>query len=80
MKLICGKNLIKPVTEMKLDEEDQYDNLVDKFLGTRPEENERTMSIQSSGFDLKEAISPTQSLEEIMKAFDFYGGDGADQT
>ena len=75
-----GKNLIKPVTEMKLDEEDQYDNLVDKFLGTRPEENERTMSIQSSGFDLKEAISPTQSLEEIMKAFDFYGGDGADQT
>ncbi len=73
-----GKNLIKPVTEMQLDEEDRYDNLVDKFLGTRPEENERTMKIQSSGFDLKEAISPTQSLEEIMKAFDFYNGDNGE--
>ncbi len=69
-----GKNMIKPVTEMELKEGDKYDNLVDKFLSTRPEENERTMKIQSSGFDLKEAVSPTQSLEEIMKAFDFYGG------
>lgn len=72
-----GKNLIKPVTDMRLDEKDRYDNLVDKFLGTRPDENENNMKIQSSGFDIKEAISPTQSLEEIMKAFDFYN-DGAD--
>ena len=72
-----GKNMIKPVTEMELNENDKFDTLADKFLSTRPEESERTMKIQSSGFDLKEAISPTQSLEEIMKAFDFFG-DGGD--
>lgn len=72
----AGKNMIKPVTDMELDESENYDNLVDKFLDTKPEENERTMKIQSSGFDLKEAISPTMSLSEIMKAFDFYNGDG----
>lgn len=71
----AGKNLIKPVTDMSLNDEDKFDTLADKFLSTRPEENERTMKIQSSGFDLKEAISPTQSLAEIMKAFDFYNSD-----
>lgn len=65
---------IKPVCEMKLDEDDRYDSLVDKFLSTRPEEPKVNM-IQSSGFDLKEAISPTQDLSEIMKAFDFYNPD-----
>ena len=72
----AGKNMIKPVTDMELGEGEKYDNLVDKFLSTKPEENERTMKIQSSGFDLKEAISPTMSLSEIMKAFDFYNGEG----
>ncbi len=71
-----SKNLIKPVTDMQLNDDENYDNLVDKFLSTKPEENERTMKIQSSGFDLKEAVSPTMSLSEIMKAFDFYNGDG----
>ena len=71
-----SKNLIKPVTDMQLNDGENYDNLVDKFLSTKPEENERTMKIQSSGFDLKEAVSPTMSLSEIMKAFDFYNGDG----
>ncbi len=70
-----GKNLIKPVTEMKLQDGDNYDTLVDKFLSTKPEENDRSMKIQSSGFDLKEAVSPTASLEEIMKAFDFFNDD-----
>lgn len=67
--------LIKPVTEMKLEENDNYDNLVDKFLDTKPpEEQPRSMKIQSNGFDLKEAINPKDDLGEIMKAFDFYGG------
>lgn len=67
------KNLIKPVTELTLEEGDNYSNLVDKFLDTRPEEKSR--SIQSSVFDLKEAINPKDDLAEIMKAFDFYSTD-----
>lgn len=70
----CEKSFIKPVTDMTLDEEDEYSNLVDKFLGTKPAE-EKPRSIQSSGFDLKEAINPTDDLAEIMKAFDFYNGE-----
>ncbi len=70
---------IKPVTQMQLNENDNYDNLVDKFLDTKPpEEQPRAMKIQSSGFDLKEAINPKDDLSEIMKAFDFYGGDDED--
>ena len=66
---------IRPVCEMELGENDNFDSLVDKFLNTRPEEP-RVNMIQSSGFDLKEAVSPTQDLSEIMKAFDFYNPDG----
>lgn len=67
---------IKPVTEMKLDENDNYDNLVDKFLNSQPPEQQpKSLKIQSSGFDLKEAINPKQDLSEIMKAFDFYSDD-----
>lgn len=29
----------------------------------------------ASGFDLKEAVNPKDDLNEIMKAFDFFGGD-----
>ena len=68
---------IKPVCEMELNEGDKYDSLVDKFLSTRPDEP-RVNTIQSSGFDLKEAVSPTQDLSEIMKAFDFYNPDDED--
>ncbi len=73
---VSEKSLIKPVTQMQLNENDDYDNLVDKFLDTKPpEEQPRAMKIQSSGFDLKEAVNPKDDLSEIMKAFDFYGGD-----
>lgn len=69
-------SLIKPVVEMELNENDSYDNLVDKFLNTQPPEEEpRSMKIQSNGFDLKEAINPKEDLNEIMKAFDFYSSD-----
>lgn len=65
---------IKPVCDMQLTAEDGYDNLVDKFLNTAPVETEKQpkIEIQSSGFDIKEAISPTENLDEIMKAFNFY--------
>lgn len=67
---------IKPVTQMQLEENDEYDNLVDKFLDTKPpEEQPKAMKIQSNGFDLKEAVNPKDDLSEIMKAFDFYNGD-----
>lgn len=72
-------SLIKPVTEMTLEEGDKYDNLVDKFLDSKPPEEEtRSIKIQSSGFDLKEAINPKDDLSEIMKAFDFYSGNDED--
>lgn len=73
-RVVDRPSQIKPVCEMELKEGDKFDNLVDKFLSTRPEEP-RVNTIQSSGFDLKEAISPTQDLSEIMKAFDFYNPD-----
>ncbi len=67
------QSLIKPVVDMQLNEDDKYVNLVDKFLDTQPPEEEpKSIKIQSSGFDLKEAINPKEDLSEIMKAFDFY--------
>ena len=66
---------IKPVCDIELKEDDKYDTLVDKFLNTQPiEEQPKSLKIQSSGFDLKEAINPKDDLSEIMKAFDFYSG------
>ena len=51
-------SLIKPVTQMELTKDDKYDNLVDKFLDSAPpEEQPKSLKIQSSGFDIKEAIN-----------------------
>lgn len=70
-------NQIRPVCDLQLNENDKYDNLVDKFLDTKPTEKETPkIEIQSNGFDLKEAINPKDDLSEIMKAFDFYSSDG----
>ena len=75
-KIERSSSQIKPVTDMQLDDDDDYDNLVDKFLNTAPiEEEKEPIKLQSSGFDINEAINPTQDLSEIMKAFDFYTGD-----
>ena len=66
---------IRPVTNMKLEENDSYSSLAEKFLNSKPEEpKSKQAQIQSSGFDLKEAINPKDDLEEIMKAFDFFNG------
>ncbi len=69
------KNQIRPVTDLQLEEGDDYSTLADKFLATAPQENKKTENQQSSGFDLREAINPKDDLAEIMKAFDFYNGD-----
>ena len=75
-KIERSSSQIKPVTDMQLDDDDDYDNLVDKFLNTAPiEEKKESIKFQSSGFDINEAINPTQDLSEIMKAFDFYTDD-----
>lgn len=67
---------IKPVTDMQLSENDEYDNLVDKFLNTKPEEKDTPrIEIQSTSFDLKEAVNPKDDLNEIMKAFDFFSAE-----
>ena len=69
------RSQIKPVCEEELkegDQEEEYDSLVDKFLSSAPQEQPRKKLIKDSGFDIKEAINPTDDLSEIMKAFDFY--------
>lgn len=67
---------IEPVTSMKLEKNDGYDSLVDKFLNTAPEEEQpKSLKINSNSFDLKEAVNPKDDLDEIMKAFDFYSSD-----
>ena len=73
---VVGQSQIKPVTDMELSEDDKYDNLVDKFLNTAPDEkNTPKIEIQSTSFDLKEAVNPKDDLNEIMKAFDFFSSE-----
>lgn len=75
--------MIKPIYEARIEKGEKYESLLDKFLtedatpdsayankltsktGVMPEVNE-------SGFDLKEAVNPKDSLETIMKSFDFF--------
>ena len=67
---------LRPVVDMQIDEGEGFENLVDKFLASRPvDEQPKAMPIVSNGFDLKEAVTPKDDLSEIMKAFDFFGGD-----
>ena len=68
-------NLIKPIYKQS-EPDDNVESLVDKFLDSDEEDNSayanQILGIEQaiSGFDLKEAVNPTESLEEIMKAFD----------
>lgn len=72
---------IKPISNVELKENERFENVVDKFLSEGDGET-NAFSKQifggeelNNGFDLKEAVNPTDSLEEIMKDFDFYLGD-----
>ena len=76
------KSQIKPISN--LEPEDSSQNLVDKFLQEDSsdtiytkflsKQQKNDLSPNESGFDLKEAVNPTEDLEEIMKAFNFYPG------
>ena len=71
---------IKPISNVEMSQNDKFENLVDKFLEVGDEEaNALAKQIingdeeyKNNGFDLKEAVNPTESLEDIMKDFDFY--------
>ena len=76
---------IKPIANVQMSQDDEYENLVDKFLNS-DEEAESAYSKRltiskpttsayvpnETGFDLNECINPTDDLAEIMKSFDFY--------
>ncbi len=82
-KLEEKSTMIKPIYEARIENGEKYESLLDKFLtedatpdsvyankltakaGVMPDVNE-------SGFDLKEAVNPKESLETIMKSFDFF--------
>lgn len=51
---------------------------VDEFLAKDPQTDElyKNVAIESTSFDLKEAVNPKEDLDEIMKAFDFFGNSG----
>lgn len=69
---------IKPIVDLNLEEDDKYENLVDKFLDIDENVTNSILNLpnykklEDSQFDLNEAINPKEDLEEIMKAFDFY--------
>lgn len=75
VKISRSDSKIKPVTDMKLEEGDNFSTLADKFLSVAPDQPKQKPKAQDSGFDLKEAINPKDDLAEIMKAFDFYNGE-----
>lgn len=71
---------IKPIANMTKDKKEKFDNLIDKFFNESEEEDNaysRALIRQKkvSGFDLKEALNPTEDLAEIMKDFDFFDDD-----
>lgn len=86
-KLEEKATMIKPIYQAKIEDGEKYESLLDKFLtqdatpdsayankltaktGLVPEANE-------SGFDLKEAVNPKDSLETIMQSFDFFANQG----
>ena len=74
-----AKDQIKAISDLKIDKDDKFENVVDKFLMS--DENDYENSAYSKillekqkneKFDLKAAVTPTEDLSEIMKAFSFY--------
>ena len=69
---------MKPIADVKLENDDKFENLVDKFLEVGDGEESNAFAkqlVQHNGFDLREAVNPTEDLEDIMKFFDFYEGE-----
>ncbi len=78
------KSNIKPIADVEISKNENYDSPVEKFLNEDNGEAaytkflsknlDNSLAPNESGFDLKEAVNPTEDLEEIMKAFNFYPG------
>lgn len=74
------RTFIKPIINVKIEQGENYENLVDKFLSSDdnvPENFAKILNVPDyskgdGNFDLNEAINPKEDLEEIMKSFDFY--------
>ncbi|PKK95700.1 MAG: hypothetical protein CVV59_02325 [Tenericutes bacterium HGW-Tenericutes-4] len=94
IRLSNSKSNIKPITNLTLCQEDEYDSLVDKYLTVNNLESEAFLNNayakqltkkkgkngaypepNATGFDLKQALNPTEELSEIMKSFDFFDND-----
>lgn len=73
--------LIKPIYKSdKALSKGKQEELLDLFMSENPEETIYAKKFSGQNFskeefDLKEAVNPTEDLEEIMKAFDFYNDD-----
>lgn len=84
-KLEEKSTMIKPIYEARIEKGEKYESLLDKFLTQEAPNsayaNKITAKIgacpasDESGFDLKEAVNPKDSLETIMKSFDFFSQD-----
>ena len=72
---------IKPIANIKKDKNEKFNSLVDKFLtDDTEEENAYSKALirkkeNKTGFDLKEALNPTEDLASIMKDFNFFDDD-----
>lgn len=76
------KDMIKPIANTKLTKGENYENLVDKFLSDDDGDYKNNAyskvflaKEKNDGFNLKEAVNPTEDLEDIMKSFSFYNDD-----
>ena len=73
---------IKPIANMKPSDKAKFDNMIEEFFNVNDEQEDNAYSKelirskkQVSGFDLKEALNPTEDLAEIMKDFGFLDDD-----
>lgn len=76
--------LIKPISNLTLKKDEDYETLADKFLEKEDDNSSKSLyekifsksknnfpTPNESGFDLKEAVNPKDDLSTIMKSFDF---------
>lgn len=85
-KLEEKTSIIKPIYNARLTKEDKCDSLLDKFLTEEAVADSvyankltakvtATPDVNETGFNLKEAVNPKDSLEKIMQSFDFFNAE-----
>ena len=74
-----AKDQIRAISDLTIDKNDKFENVVDKFLMSDEDDYQSSAyskilleKQKNDKFDLKEAVTPTEDLSEIMKAFSFY--------